>query len=160
MPEDATVPDDVAQETVTAADPEPVAPVGETAPAAAATPAGIFGGQQAADEDDVPPRDAAERLTFATWAVITGKSAGGIFNTLPILDEDTAEKLAQRLTERVKAEVTVDDVLDCETIEQLADIVRRLQDSGADVGRFRPSTARAPGGLECPAGLRVPPVGR
>lgn len=122
-------------------------PVAEAAPAPA-SPAAVFGGgaQSSADEDDVPPRDAAERLTFATWAVVTGKSAGGIFNTLPILDEDTAEKLAARLTERVKAEVTVDDVLDCETIEQLADIVRNLQDSGADVDGFvRPLRARAEG---------------
>ncbi|MGV9972485.1 polyketide synthase Pks13 [Nocardia beijingensis] len=121
--------------------------VAEAAPAPAA-PAAVFGGGagQSADEDDVPPRDAAERLTFATWAVVTGKSAGGIFNTLPILDEDTAEKLAARLTERVKAEVTVDDVLDCETIEQLADIVRNLQDSGADVDGFvRPLRARPEG---------------
>lgn len=123
------------------------------APAPAVAPAAVFGGgaQQSADEDDVPPRDAAERLTFATWAVVTGKSAGGIFNTLPILDEDTAEKLAARLTERVKAEVTVDDVLDCETIEQLADIVRGLQDSGADVDGFvRPLRARAEGSNAVP----------
>ncbi|WP_433577511.1 thioesterase domain-containing protein [Nocardia brasiliensis] len=120
---------------------EPVSP--------AAAP--VFGGQQAADEDDVPPRDAAERLTFATWAVVTGKSAGGIFNTLPILEEEVAEKLAARLTERVKAEVTVDDVLDCETIEQLAEIVRRLQDSGADVDGFvRPLRARPDGSNAVP----------
>ncbi|MGK8521469.1 polyketide synthase Pks13 [Nocardia asteroides] len=121
-------------------------------PVAPATPAAVFGGAQApADEDDVPPRDAAERLTFATWAVVTGKSAGGIFNTLPILDEDTAEKLAARLTERVKAEVTLDDVLDCETIEQLADIVRNLQDSGADVDGFvRPLRARPEGSNAVP----------
>ncbi|MEU1547388.1 polyketide synthase Pks13 [Nocardia sp. NPDC005745] len=123
-----------------------------TQPAAPAAPAAVFGGaQQPADEDDVPPRDAAERLTFATWAVVTGKSAGGIFNTLPILDEDTAEKLAARLTERVKAEVTVDDVLDCETIEQLSDIVRDLQDSGADVDGFvRPLRPRAEGSNAVP----------
>ncbi|MFI9634687.1 polyketide synthase Pks13 [Nocardia sp. NPDC051929] len=129
--------------------PEAVAP----APEPAAAPAAVFGGaaKQPADEDDVPPRDAAERLTFATWAVVTGKSAGGIFNTLPILDEDTAEKLAARLTERVKAEVTVDDVLDCETIEQLSDIVRNLQDSGADVDGFvRPLRARAEGSNAVP----------
>ncbi|MGW5378600.1 polyketide synthase Pks13 [Nocardia sp. NPDC003999] len=129
--------------------PEAVAP----APQPAAAPAAVFGGaaKQPADEDDVPPRDAAERLTFATWAVVTGKSAGGIFNTLPILDEDTAEKLAARLTERVKAEVTVDDVLDCETIEQLSDIVRNLQDSGADVDGFvRPLRARAEGSNAVP----------
>ncbi|MGY4101688.1 polyketide synthase Pks13 [Nocardia sp. R16R-3T] len=114
--------------------------------------AAIFGGQPAgADEEDVPPRDAAERLTFATWAIVTGKSAGGIFNTLPILEEEVAEKLAARLTERIKAEVTVDDVLDCETIEQLADIVRGLQDSGADVDGFvRPLRARPDGSNAVP----------
>ncbi|MFE7798410.1 polyketide synthase Pks13 [Nocardia sp. NPDC057440] len=111
----------------------------------------VFGASQQADEDDVPPRDAAERLTFATWAIVTGKSAGGIFNTLPILEEEVAEKLAARLTERVKAEVTVDDVLDCETIEQLADIVRELQDSGADVDGFiRPLRPRAEGSNAVP----------
>ncbi|MFD0362085.1 polyketide synthase Pks13 [Nocardia sp. GCM10030253] len=111
----------------------------------------VFGTQSSADEDDVPPRDAAERLTFATWAIVTGKSAGGIFNTLPILEEELAEKLATRLTERVKAEVTIDDVLDCETIEQLADIVRGLQDSGADVeGFIRPLRARAEGSNAVP----------
>ncbi|MEU5762605.1 polyketide synthase Pks13 [Nocardia sp. NPDC047648] len=128
------------------------ASAGQPVAAAAAAPAAVFGGAgQTADEDDVPPRDAAERLTFATWAVVTGKSAGGIFNTLPILDEDTAEKLAARLTERVKAEVTVDDVLDCETIEQLSDIVRDLQDSGADVDGFvRPLRPRAEGSNAVP----------
>ncbi|MFI6957173.1 polyketide synthase Pks13 [Nocardia sp. NPDC050408] len=122
------------------------------AAAAPADAAAIFGGQPAgADEDDVPPRDAAERLTFATWAIVTGKSAGGIFNTLPILEEEVAEKLATRLTERVKAEVTVDDVLDCETIEQLADIVRELQNSGADVDGFvRPLRVRAEGSNAVP----------
>ncbi|MGI5222039.1 polyketide synthase Pks13 [Nocardia sp. CA-290969] len=118
------------------------------APAAGAA---VFGGGAAGstDEENVPPRDAAERLTYASWAMVTGESAGGIFNTLPILDEDTAEKLAERLTERVGAEITVDDVLDCETIEQLADIVRTLQDSGADVDGFvralrvRPEGAQA-----------------
>ncbi|MEV6136417.1 polyketide synthase Pks13 [Nocardia sp. NPDC051990] len=118
----------------------------------AATPAAaVFGGQSPADDDDVPPRDAAERLTFATWAIVTGKSAGGIFNTLPILAEEVAEKLAARLTERVKAEVTVDDVLDCETIEQLAEIVRNLQDSGADVEGFvRPLRPRVEGSNAVP----------
>ncbi|WP_280464258.1 polyketide synthase Pks13 [Nocardia cyriacigeorgica] len=125
----------------------------EAAPAAKAdaAPAALFGGGNADTEDDVPPRDAAERLTFATWAVVTGKSAKGIFNTLPILDEDTAEKLAARLTDRVGAEVTVDDVLDSETIEELADVVRRLQDSGADVDGFiRPLRPRAEGSNAVP----------
>ncbi|VFB00670.1 polyketide synthase Pks13 [Nocardia cyriacigeorgica] len=124
----------------------------EAAPTAKAdvAPAALFGGN-ADTEGDVPPRDAAERLTFATWAVVTGKSAKGIFNTLPILDEDTAEKLAARLTDRVGAEVTVDDVLDSETIEELADVVRRLQDSGADVDGFiRPLRPRAEGSNAVP----------
>ncbi|MFR9752755.1 polyketide synthase Pks13 [Nocardia sp. 004] len=137
----AETPDTVASDTVPAAEPAPVE--------AAAT---FGGGQQTTTgEDDVPPRDAAERLTFATWAVVTGQSAKGIFNTLPILDEDTAEKLAARLTERVGAEVSVDDVLDCETIEQLAEIVRTLQDSGADVDGFiRPLRARPEGSTAVP----------
>ncbi|MFE3542193.1 polyketide synthase Pks13 [Nocardia sp. NPDC059177] len=105
----------------------------------------------AGDEDNVPPRDAAERLAYATWAVVTGASPGGIFNTLPILEEEVAEKMAARLTERVKAEVTVDDVLDCETIEQLSEVVRNLQDSGADVDGFiRPLRARAEGSTATP----------
>src|SRR6185437_1175276 len=41
---------------------------------------------------DVPPRDASERVTFATWAVVTGKSPGGIFNPLPKLDDAAATK--------------------------------------------------------------------
>ncbi|MEU0501977.1 polyketide synthase Pks13 [Nocardia sp. NPDC005998] len=119
--------------------------------AEAVAAASIFGQPAGADEDDVPPRDAAERLTFATWAIVTGKSAGGIFNTLPILEEEVAEKLAIRLSERIKAEVTVDDVLDCETIEQLADIVRQLQDSGADVDGFvRPLRPRVEGSNAVP----------
>ncbi|MFI5714999.1 polyketide synthase Pks13 [Nocardia sp. NPDC051750] len=140
---------DVANEPVTA---------GQDAPAAAAKPApaagaAVFGGgaNTGSDEENVPPRDAAERLTYAAWATITGESAGGIFNTLPILDEDTAEKLAARLTDRVGAEVSVDDIFDCETIEQLADIVRNLQDSGADVDGFvRPIRARTEGSDEVP----------
>ncbi|MFI9537520.1 polyketide synthase Pks13 [Nocardia fusca] len=134
-----------ATDTPAASEPEPAAPATPAAPKAEpAAGAALFGGGAVgSDQDNVPPRDAAERLTYAAWATITGESAGGIFNTLPILDEDTAEKLAARLTERVGAEVTVDDVLDSETIEQLADVVRTLQDSGADVDGFvRPLRAR------------------
>lgn len=131
----------------------PAAEVGATAEPASAEATALFGAapETGSDDGNVPPRDAAERLTFATWAVVTGKSAGGIFNTLPILDEDTAEKLAARLTERVGAEITVDDVLDSETIEELADIVRTLQDSGADVDGFiRPLRTRPEGSTAVP----------
>ncbi|WP_280314431.1 polyketide synthase Pks13 [Nocardia wallacei] len=99
--------------------------------------AALFGdGASKSAEENVPPRDAAERLTYATWATITGKSPGGVFDTLPILDQDTAEKLAARLSERVGAEIDVEDVLDCESIEQLADVVRRHQDNAGDVDGF------------------------
>ncbi|MFC9519103.1 polyketide synthase Pks13 [Nocardiaceae bacterium NPDC056970] len=97
-------------------------------------------------EVDVPPRDAAERLTFASWAVVTGKAAKGIFGTLPILDDEHAEKLAARLTERSGGEITVDDVLDAETIEQLAETVRQHLEDGLKIdGLVRTLRPRAEG---------------
>ncbi|MFD4293690.1 polyketide synthase Pks13 [Rhodococcus sp. NPDC058532] len=106
----------------------------------------------ASDEDvNVPPRDAAERLTFATWAVVTGKSARGIFNILPVLDDDTAEKLAARLSDRAGGDVSFDDVLDCETIEQLAEKVRpHLEDEGKIDGLVRVLRARPEGSSAVP----------
>ncbi|MGL4305891.1 MAG: polyketide synthase Pks13 [Mycobacteriaceae bacterium] len=98
----------------------------------------------------VPPRDAAERLTFATWAVITGKSAGGIFTPLPVLDDDTAEKLAARLSERAKGEVTFDDILDSGTIEELANVVRPHLEGGEIEGLVRTLRARPEGSNEIP----------
>lgn len=125
---------------------EPAAPVAVSPPAAAPAPVSLGAVQSQENEEDVPPRDAAERLTYATWAIVTGKSAGGIFNNLPILEEEVAERLAARLTERVGAEITVDDVLDSETIEELSDIVRSQQDAGAEIDGFvRPLRARAEG---------------
>ncbi|MGF6881637.1 polyketide synthase 13 [Nocardia sp. GAS34] len=107
----------------------------------AAPAAGLLGGDAAAAaakaaEENIPPRDAAERLVYATWATITGKSAGGIFNTLPIPDDATVKSLTDRLSERVGAEIDVEDVRDCETIEQIANIVREHQDSSGDVEGF------------------------
>ncbi|NNH74076.1 acyltransferase domain-containing protein [Nocardia uniformis] len=88
------------------------------------------------DRDNVPPRHAAERLVFAAWAMVTGKTPGGIFNNLPVLDEATMTKLAARLSERVKAEVDIEELRDCETIEQMAEIVARYQENGNDVDGF------------------------
>ncbi|MEN0135319.1 MAG: thioesterase domain-containing protein, partial [Rhodococcus sp. (in: high G+C Gram-positive bacteria)] len=99
-----------------------------------------------AADGDVPPRDAAERLTFATWAVVTGESAKGIFNTLPILNDETAEKLAARLSERANGEITFDDVLDSTTIEELANVVRGfLEDAGKIDGLVRALRPRPEG---------------
>ncbi|MGK2881854.1 MAG: polyketide synthase Pks13 [Mycobacterium sp.] len=91
---------------------------------------------------DVPPRDAAERVTFATWAVVTGKSPGGIFNELPSLDDAAAEKLAARLTERAEGTITADDVRAAKTIEHLSSTVREFLEGGKVDGFVR--TLRAP----------------
>ncbi len=91
---------------------------------------------------DVPPRDAAERVTFATWAIVTGKSPGGIFNPLPKLDDDTAAKMAQRLAERAEGPISAEDVLTSETIEALADKVRAYFEAGQIDGFVRTLRAR------------------
>jgi polyketide synthase 13 len=79
---------------------------------------------------NVPPRDAAERMTFATWAIVTGTSPGGIFTTLPQLDDDTVTKIAQRLCERTEGTITDDDVKGAPTIEALATVVREFLEAG------------------------------
>ena len=79
---------------------------------------------------DVPPRDAAERVTFATWAIVTGKSPGGIFNPLRSLSDEEAQKMAQRLSERAEGTITVDDVKKAQTIEELATTVREFLEAG------------------------------
>jgi polyketide synthase 13 len=99
---------------------------------------------------DVPPRDAAERVTFATWAIVTGKSPGGIFNTLPKLDGDTAAKMAQRLSERAEGPITAEDVLTSENIEVLADKVRNYLEAGQIDGFVRTLRARPEGGSKTP----------
>lgn len=91
---------------------------------------------------DVPPREAAERVTFATWAIVTGKSAGGIFNELPKIDDETATKIAERLSERAEGEITVEQVKAAKTIEELATTVRDHLESGELDGFVR--TIRAP----------------
>src|SRR6185312_5090203 len=91
---------------------------------------------------DVPPREAAERVTFATWAIVTGKSPGCIFNPLPALDDETAEKMAQRRSERAEATIAAEDVKTAPTIEALATIVREHLEAGELDGFVR--TLRAP----------------
>ncbi|OBJ58998.1 polyketide synthase Pks13 [Mycobacterium sp. 1423905.2] len=99
---------------------------------------------------DVPPRDAAERVTFATWAIVTGKSAGGIFNPLPKLDEASAAKMAQRLSERAEGPITVEDVLTSKNIEELADKVRGYLEAGVVDGFVRTLRPRQEGSTKVP----------
>ena len=99
---------------------------------------------------DVPPREAAERVTFATWAIVTGKSPGGIFNALPTLDDETAEKMAARLTERAEGTITVDDVKNSPTIEALATIVREHLEAGELEGFVRTLRAKKEGSNAIP----------
>ncbi|MFW0786237.1 polyketide synthase Pks13 [Gordonia sp. CPCC 206044] len=85
---------------------------------------------------DVPPRDAAERLTFGVYAVVTKTSAGGIFNKLPVLEEDVAQQLTDRLNERTGGDIDVEDILDSETIEEMSNYVREFLDASADTDGF------------------------
>jgi len=128
-----------------AAPPPPTDPSGPAPAQSAAAMAAQVLTQEAVTEAlgaDVPPREAAERVTFATWAIVTGKSPGGIFNALPALDDATAEKMAHRLSERVEGTITVEDVKTARTIEALASIVREHLESGEVDGFVR--TLRAP----------------
>ncbi|WP_040511733.1 polyketide synthase Pks13 [Gordonia soli] len=131
----------------TAAPAETVAPAATAAPAvtptdagpAATAPATDLGDQAKVAEaagSDVPPRDAAERLTFGAYAVVAGKSAGGIFNKLAVLDEETAQKLTDRLNERTGGDIDVEDILDSETIEDMSNYVREYLDASADTDGF------------------------
>ena len=128
--------------------PPPTNPAGPNAPelpAQSAAAAGKALSQQAVVEalgTDVPPREAAERITFATWAIVTGKSPGGIFNELPKIDDETAAKIAARLSERAEGTITVEQVRAAATIEELATDVREYLEAGELEGFVR--TLRAP----------------
>ncbi len=136
--------------------PPPTDPAGPDKPSAAAMAAQVLTQQAVTDAlgADVPPREAAERVTFATWAIVTGKSPGGIFNALPALDDATAEKMAQRLSERAEGTITVEDVKTAPTIEALATVVREHLEAGELDGFVR--TLRAPS--KDPAGSDKVPV--
>ncbi|KAA8969845.1 polyketide synthase Pks13 [Mycobacterium sp.] len=99
---------------------------------------------------DVPPRDAAERVTFATWAIVTGKSPGGIFTPLPELDREAAAKMAQRLSERADGPISVEDVTAATTIEELASTVREYLEAGRIDGFVRTIRARPEGSAKIP----------
>jgi polyketide synthase 13 len=133
--------------------PPPTNPAGPTAQPNLAGAAQALNQQAvaAALNSDIPPRDAAERVTFATWAIVTGKSPGGIFNELPKLDDDAATKMAQRLSERAEGTISADDVKAAATIEELATTVREYLEAGQVDGFVRTIRAR-------PEGSTKPPV--
>ncbi|WP_155927942.1 polyketide synthase Pks13 [Mycolicibacterium sp. CBMA 234] len=116
--------------------PPPTNPSGpaaaQPAKSATAVAAEVLNQKAVADalNSDVPPRDASERVTFATWAIVTGKSPGGIFNALPSITDEQAEKMATRLSERVEGTITADDVKKAQTIEELSTTVREFLESG------------------------------
>ena len=135
--------------------PPPTNPAGPSAEAkqSAAKAAASVLTQEAVTEAlgaDVPPRDAAERVTFATWAIVTGKSPGGIFNELPRVDDAVAEKMAQRLSERADGTITADQVKAAGTIQDLAVAVRDQMDAGVVDGFVRTIRAKAEGSNRIP----------
>ena len=132
--------------------PPPTNPAGPDAQSAAGAAAGALTQQAVVDAlgTDVPPREAAERVTFATWAIVTGRSPGGIFNDLPAIDDDTAVKIAARLTERCEGTITAEDVRAATTIEELATTVREHLESGELDGFVRTLRAAQPGSDRIP----------
>src|SRR5271165_6363974 len=133
--------------------PPPTNPAGPIAQPNLAGAAQVLNQQAVAEAlgSDVPPRDAAERVTFATWAIVTGKSPGGIFNELPKLDDAAAAKMAERLSERAEGEITSADVQAATTVEELATSVREFLEAGQIDGFVRTIRAR-------PEGSTKPPV--
>jgi polyketide synthase 13 len=138
-----------------AAPPPPTDPSGPEAEAdkSAASLAAQVLTQEAVTEAlgaDVPPRDAAERVTFATWAIVTGRSPGGIFNALPAIDDAAAAKMAERLAERAEGMITADDVKAAPTIEALATTVREYLEAGQLDGFVRIIRAKQEGSGRIP----------
>lgn len=132
--------------------PPPTDPLGPGKQSAAGAAAKVLTQQAVVDAlgTDVPPREAAERVTFATWAIVTGKSPGGIFNELPKIDDETATKIAARLTERCEGTITIEDVQTATTIEQLASTVREHLEAGELDGFVRTIRARKEGSEKIP----------
>ncbi|MEU9806767.1 polyketide synthase Pks13 [Mycobacterium sp. NPDC050853] len=99
---------------------------------------------------DVPPRDAAERVAFATWAIVTGESPGSIFNALSKIDDATADKLAERLSQRADGEISAEEVKLAPTIEALGEVVRSRLEAGKIDGFVRILRPRAEGTATIP----------
>ena len=63
-------------------------------------------------------------MVFGAWAKYAGKAASGVTSTLASISEAQAHDIATHLTERSGIEVTAQQVLEAETLEPLANIVR------------------------------------
>lgn len=94
----------------------------------------------------VAPRDAAERLVFATWASLTGRAAAGVTSTLPEISGEVAGKIAERLSERSGTEVDAELVGKAENLEEIANVVREglETDVEGNIRVLREGSADAP----------------
>ena len=120
----------------------------------------------AAAGSDVPPATPPNVSPSASTPVVTKRSAGGIFNKLPVLDEDAAQALTDRLNERT-GDIDIEDILDSETIEEMSNASANTStpqpmstDSCVTCGWCR--TARSPTTPQPEIGFRcccsIPPV--
>lgn len=126
------------------------APEGTPTEASAETSTSVAGPAQNSQDNAAPvaPRDAAERLVFATWANITGAAVPGIQSPLPEITEAQAQAIAERLHERSEAEVSAEQILAAGTLEPLGNIVRESLETEVEgnvrVLRARPVDSHAP----------------
>ncbi|MBP3088525.1 alpha/beta fold hydrolase [Corynebacterium sp. sy017] len=105
----------------------------------------------------VAPRDASERLVFATWAGITGAAAAGVTSPLPDITQEIAEDIAQRLTQRSGADISPAHVLEARTLEPLANRVREALETEVE-GNIRVLRPRQEGST-APALFMFHPAG-
>ena len=122
----------------------------ESAPEQASEPAPSQGA-------GVAPRDASERLVFATWAALTGSAAAGVTSELASISEEQAQAIAERLSERANVDITAEQVAQARTLEPLADLVREGLETDVD-GDIRVLRAR-PEGSTRPAVFMFHPAG-
>lgn len=94
----------------------------------------------------VAPRDAAERLVFATWASLTGRAATGVTSTLPEISGEVADKIAERLSERSGMNIGAELVGKAENLEEIANVVREglETDVEGNIRVLREGSADAP----------------
>lgn len=108
-------------------------------------PAAAEGASQSPSQGvGVAPRDASERLVFATWAGHSGAAAAGVTSELPEFSAEVAEAIAQRLSERSGVEITAEQVARARTLEPLADLVREGLETEVE-GNIRVLRERAEG---------------